>query len=225
MAEQIPDDFLMSNGQLMGCVFSFIILCLINAAVYRASLERYTGRRFFLRNLPAKINGDDILFKTNSLHYALWCEMIEKVGFEKSVGKNYVSDQFCVINSQYFDVTRDFCKVPYFNLGWCTGVTKGSGGRFEEGEDGEEKTVLGIRSKVMKTEEDWNRDPDFNQGLTERQIEKRARKVALFKEEILRWNWDRVSETAVSTGPGPASLCLTPCDRDWETNSNARSPL
>lgn len=58
------EEFEMKRGQLMGCLFSFPILCIANYLVYA-----YTYREFYglskgeFTNLPVLVNGDDILFK------------------------------------------------------------------------------------------------------------------------------------------------------------------
>ena len=54
---QLPDDFIMKNGQLMGSPMSFPILCAINFVAAK------------LKSLPVCVNGDDILFKANEEIY------------------------------------------------------------------------------------------------------------------------------------------------------------
>jgi hypothetical protein len=203
--EGVPAPFTMTNGQLMGCVFSFPILCIINLAVYRASLEAETGERYRIDDLPVLVNGDDILFKTNSSHYKIWCGLIKGVGFEKSVGKNYVSKSMAMINSTYFRTDKKIKKVPYLNLGWCTGVSKGGSGSFMKGDSEEEQTVMRIQAQVRKTESDWLWNPDYRLAKDD---DRRAEIVERFKDEIHLWNWDRIKESCVSCGGGPAGLGL-----------------
>lgn len=52
--------------------------------------------------LPVRVNGDDILFQASQFFYRIWSRRLNEVGFVKSVGKNYFSDQFFTINSQIF---------------------------------------------------------------------------------------------------------------------------
>jgi len=62
-------DFEQTNGQLMGNVMSFSVLCIANYVSYHLSQERYLERQ--LRAFcvpPVLINGDDILFQTNLNH-------------------------------------------------------------------------------------------------------------------------------------------------------------
>jgi len=87
------------NGQLMGSVLSFPILCIANLLCYWEALEVYLQSSVALVDLPVKINGDDILFRTNERFYAIWRDKIGGVGFKLSVGKNYVHPSLFTINS------------------------------------------------------------------------------------------------------------------------------
>lgn len=129
-----PEDFVQTNGQLMGSIFSFPFLCCINLAVYRAAWEKHTGKIFKIHQLPVRVNGDDILFRTNAEFQARWEGLISQVGFEKSVGKNFVSEKFCTVNSMLFrDGTlrkgdqhvHKYTFVPFINTSFLTGVKKG----------------------------------------------------------------------------------------------------
>jgi len=88
------------NGQLMGSVLSFPILCVINFVAYWQSLEDHYGRTFSVNQVPCLIHGDDILFKTTHEHYALWSETIKQFGLKKSVGKNYFHPKVFTIDSE-----------------------------------------------------------------------------------------------------------------------------
>nr|UJQ92724.1 MAG: putative RNA-dependent RNA polymerase [Narnaviridae sp.]UJQ92817.1 MAG: putative RNA-dependent RNA polymerase [Narnaviridae sp.] len=90
------------NGQLMGSVLSFIVLCVANAFAYTQSLPRsqeIIRSLKLIRELAVRINGDDILFRSSDEHYRVWSNEIEKVGFVKSVGKNFRHARFMTINS------------------------------------------------------------------------------------------------------------------------------
>lgn len=96
-----------TNGQLMGSNLSFPILCVINLIGYWMTLEEYTGLTFEPGDLPVLVNGDDILFRTPcprpddpTSFYELWIANITKLGFELSVGKNYVHDKVFTVNSE-----------------------------------------------------------------------------------------------------------------------------
>lgn len=143
----------MTNGQLMGCVFSFIFLCIINAAVFRfcleQNLEESTGvqTEIPIRDLPVLINGDDIGFYCDQEFHNYWCSVCLQSGLEPSLGKNFLSRDFVTLNSklyrihplfledwEYTDegyesvdcfVSHEFELVPYLNMSFLTGISKG----------------------------------------------------------------------------------------------------
>lgn len=125
------------NGQLMGSVISFPILCMMNLFAYWHAVEDYTGRILSLFELcsqyPLRINGDDILFPCNKSFYDTWSQTISKYGFEKSQGKNLLLEDKFTINSVYYvQDTKEPSKitaVPYLNFGFLNGVKKGDGTR------------------------------------------------------------------------------------------------
>jgi len=113
------DPFTMRNGQLMGSVLSFPVLCAINLAAYWCALEEYTGRRYRKEDLPVLVNGDDILFKANVDFYEVWKKWIARAGFSLSLGKNYISPNFITVNSESWihrGASR-FDKLPFLNCG------------------------------------------------------------------------------------------------------------
>jgi hypothetical protein len=120
--DQDLEPFLMQNGQLMGSLLSFPVLCLINLAAYWLALEEYTGRRFTKDELPVLVNGDDILFKADAGFYEVWKKWIGRAGFTLSPGKNYTSPNFLTVNSEawlmrYKGGKPDFLKLRYLNAG------------------------------------------------------------------------------------------------------------
>jgi hypothetical protein len=116
-----PDPTLQSNGQLMGSNLSFPILCVINLIGYWTTLEEYTGLQFEPNQLPVLVNGDDILFRTprprpdnpNSF-YELWKKNITTLGFELSVGKNYIHDRVFTVNSECWVISGAQEAAPMF---------------------------------------------------------------------------------------------------------------
>ena len=113
-------------GQLMGSIISFPILCIGNAVGSRIALEIVEGRRFSLRGYPGWINGDDVftLYTSGYAFDEIWTGVMGFMGFKKSVGKCYDSEQFFNINSTTFEVdprTGNFTLVPYVNLGLIKG--------------------------------------------------------------------------------------------------------
>jgi hypothetical protein len=94
-------------GQLMGSPVSFPILCLVNAAITKLWYEEMLGRKVRLIDLPLLVNGDDILFWCPSVDaYTRWKELTTEAGLMPSLGKNYCSDKYLVINSEITRIKR-----------------------------------------------------------------------------------------------------------------------
>jgi hypothetical protein len=89
-------DCIQTNGQLMGSLLSFPILCLANAATLAHLLNED------LDEIEACINGDDILFVANLRQIKRWKKIASGFGLIPSIGKNYCSNDFGTINSQLF---------------------------------------------------------------------------------------------------------------------------
>jgi len=118
----LPPDTVQANGQLMGNILSFPILCIINLAGYLCAQETHgrehgpnpvselltmaTKRGYLERSdldsLPVLINGDDILFKADPTLYQAWRDALPGYGFKLSVGKNYLSPDFFTVNSELY---------------------------------------------------------------------------------------------------------------------------
>nr|UQB76043.1 RNA-dependent RNA polymerase [Flumine narna-like virus 29] len=113
------------NGQLMGSVTSFPILCLINAAICRKAIEAGRGSTVSLNDAPLGINGDDCVFRTTPFGMQVWRCLGDAIGLDESVGKTYYSDEFCEMNSRAFLFRKGgdresgpcFKQVPLVNLG------------------------------------------------------------------------------------------------------------
>jgi hypothetical protein len=124
-----------SNGQLMGSIVSFPILCIANFIIYWLSREAYFNKEISLGDLmrfyPVLVNGDDILFKGSKDYIQYWMRFVAAFGFEPSLGKNFVSPTFFTINSKLFyldpmEVDAKPKLIPYINFGLLTGRKKGS---------------------------------------------------------------------------------------------------
>jgi hypothetical protein len=126
-------------GQLMGSPLSFPILCIVNLVSYSIALHTYLTEEFGIdtyipfEELPVLVNGDDILFLTNDIFYKYWIDSITKVGFQLSIGKNYIHESLLTINSQCFEVTGSVLTdpsnlkiemIPFLNIGLMTGQSK-----------------------------------------------------------------------------------------------------
>jgi len=93
----VPTNVRQKNGQLMGCVLSFPILCVLNLATWLVAHPEEEAD-----TAKVLVNGDDILFSDTQSGYQEWNDCLDLAGFQKSVGKNYVSPTFCSVNSQCF---------------------------------------------------------------------------------------------------------------------------
>jgi hypothetical protein len=105
---------LQANGQLMGSPVSFPVLCIINAALTRYALEiRYdTVGKTPLGKYPLLINGDDVAFATDKDGYELWKIITRLGGLQFSLGKNFTSPDFLVLNSCMFELIGRRCPRP-----------------------------------------------------------------------------------------------------------------
>jgi len=102
------------NGQLMGSIMSFPILCIVNAAICRKAVEMgqdefndpsiigFRRSRVKIRDLPLLINGDDCVFPATPEVHKWWLALCPSFGMLPSVGKYYWSDEFLNINSTTF---------------------------------------------------------------------------------------------------------------------------
>jgi hypothetical protein len=99
------------NGQLMGSPVSFPVLCLINAALTRYSQlgSGYERPDVKLHEMALLVNGDDVAFRTCLAGYRFWKKVMPVGGLFPSMGKNFTSKDFLVINSRMFElVTESF---------------------------------------------------------------------------------------------------------------------
>ena len=116
-------------GQLMGSPVSFPVLCIINLAATRLSFEIAHNRLFNLVDLPMVVNGDDVLFRAKDpQHYQIWKQITAECGLKFSLGKNYTSQRFMVINSELYRVTRSYGvkRMPQLNVRLLYGGTRSS---------------------------------------------------------------------------------------------------
>nr|UJQ92727.1 MAG: putative RNA-dependent RNA polymerase [Narnaviridae sp.] len=118
----VPASIMQSNGQLMGSVLSFPVLCAINIAAYKIALDEHLGIEVPVRDLPALVNGDDICFRADAAFYEIWKKWTRIAGFTLSPGKNYLAKSYVTINSEAFihrpgAQSVPFVKLPFLNPG------------------------------------------------------------------------------------------------------------
>jgi hypothetical protein len=93
---------LQANGQLMGTITSFPILCIINAAVCRWAMEVSYKRVFTLKDAPLMVNGDDCALKGPWSLQGIWRRTTALVGLDESIGKSFFTRKFVNMNSTSF---------------------------------------------------------------------------------------------------------------------------
>jgi hypothetical protein len=89
-------------GQLMGSPSSFPALCVANLVGFWVALEEFLGREVTYEEMEeycVQINGDDIAFMSNQELYDIWKKIMTDIGLTPSIGKNFQSDKWMMINS------------------------------------------------------------------------------------------------------------------------------
>lgn len=81
------------RGQLMGNFLSFPLLCLQNKLAFSYLVPR---------EVPLRINGDDIVFRCRRSEYRKWAEGVGRLGLTLSEGKTLVHSRFFSLNSAFF---------------------------------------------------------------------------------------------------------------------------
>jgi hypothetical protein len=81
-------------GQLMGNLLSFPLLCLTNFLAFKAVVKR---------EVPLRINGDDIVFRATRKECEAWFEGVGQSGLVLSKGKTLVHERFFSLNSTFFE--------------------------------------------------------------------------------------------------------------------------
>jgi len=131
------------NGQLMGSVLSFPILCLANLGVCLLNLSReqtFSDLTIDQRLRRFLINGDDGLYVSSESFWEGHIEVASAVGLEMSVGKAYHHRDYANINSTSIscDLSREDSTpwaIPFLNTGLIVGQHKVLGGVETEKSD------------------------------------------------------------------------------------------
>jgi len=159
-----------TNGQLMGSITSFPVLCIANAACCRWALELTYKKKIMLNDSRLMVNGDDCVFIGKESTYTYWKRITSQAGLNESIGKTFKSNSFLNINSMNFTFTKDeehllevydmrtgkirkterLCPynwTPYINAGILLGL-KRSGGKVSI-KDQHTDANLAARSKEL----------------------------------------------------------------------------
>ena len=118
------------NGQLMGGILSFPVLCLANLGVYLATRQTCSSEPIGFDTLgKVLVNGDDMLYIGDQKEWETHKIVGKAVGLEMSPGKAYVHSSFANANSTCF--IYDFAKqgatpyqINYLNVGLVFGQHK-----------------------------------------------------------------------------------------------------
>jgi hypothetical protein len=130
------------EGQLMGSVTSFPVLCIANAAMCRWALETADNRRFRLRDQPYRksgslaallVNGDDCTLKgCRSNLRQIWERITSFGGLSTSVGKtlfSLIEKPVCVLNSTTYHLIEGvWTQIKFVNMGIMFGKTRSGTG-------------------------------------------------------------------------------------------------
>jgi len=135
------------NGQLMGSILSFPLLCLANLGVY-LYVTQETQRDWYSeeRLNHVLINGDDMLYASRPEDWDFHTEIGRRLGLEMSVGKAYRHHTFCNVNSVSFHYSlRDSgtpWQIDFLNSGLFFGQSKVH--------DDEEKNEVTIINRLLE---------------------------------------------------------------------------
>lgn len=123
------------NGQLMGSILSFPILCIANLGLYLAT-TRDDERDIDSRMRGVLVNGDDMLYCARTSRWEEHVRLGRRVGLEMSVGKAYHHPVVANANSMCFHYEIGKVGVvpryiPFLNSGLFFGQGKVQGGTDE----------------------------------------------------------------------------------------------
>jgi len=131
------------NGQLMGSILSFPILCLANLGLYCMVINSPATRKILQTVL---INGDDMYYYGPK---TLWQDHVsfgEYLGLRMSPGKAYCHPRYANMNSAMFDM-KNSKYIPFFNGGLYKGQHKVLG---RVGEDCENQTISSVFDEMIR---------------------------------------------------------------------------
>lgn len=114
------------NGQLMGSILSFPILCLANMATYLLTMsDLQQGWSLEKRLSGVLVNGDDMVYAAPEEKWERHVKISGDLGLSMSVGKAYKHPVYCNVNSTsiHLDLRRDCIPVQinYLNTGLLFG--------------------------------------------------------------------------------------------------------
>jgi hypothetical protein len=137
------DPVVQENGQLMGSILSFIVLCIANGGICWAAMNPLPSEVDYcpvpkgtdwadlpgeetledwnsqtLAELPIVINGDDCVMNYTPTQEARWRKLGALMGLKPSIGKCYRSNEWLQVNSlAFFRKEEGFARSAYLNFG------------------------------------------------------------------------------------------------------------
>lgn len=118
------------NGQLMGSVLSFPVLCLANLGLYLTVRKRERPWAPYSKLLRSVlVNGDDMLYIGSNSEWELHKLLGKRIGLEMSPGKAYIHERYANINSTSLDmdlsrVNTTPVEIKFLNVGLMVGQHK-----------------------------------------------------------------------------------------------------
>lgn len=115
-----------TNGQLMGSILSFLILCIENLTLMWMTDEEAQEVELTLEQVRCLVNGDDCLITTNGRGYMFWKLYGTEMGLKPSIGKVYFTNEFCTLNSRmfYLDDLDIWNEIPFVASSLLVGAQK-----------------------------------------------------------------------------------------------------
>lgn len=111
-----------TNGQLMGSILSFIWLCIANGTLVRLTAEASRETEILIKDIKAKVNGDDCLFNTDGKGKLVWEYHGRLMGLEPSIGKVFYTNKFVTLNSRMFHLNGE--EIRFIPAGLLYGFEK-----------------------------------------------------------------------------------------------------
>jgi len=146
------------NGQLMGSILSFPVLCLANLGLYLANIAE-DSRPLREKLAGVLVNGDDMLYVAKHSMWKSHVELGNRVGLSMSPGKAYTHSTYANANSAcfHYDLYNRRStpwSIPFLNSGLYFGQNKvlgQQGDDYLDGEDGEQSLSSTINRLLQGT--------------------------------------------------------------------------
>lgn len=145
---------LQTNGQLMGSVLSFPVLCLMNLGLYLQTvfdgIDSPTKKQITEACDKVLINGDDILYRASRAETERHAANGKAVGLSMSVGKTYAHRRYANVNSTSIDYvmggdrTGTPCQIDFLNTGLFFGQHKVMGRVGADVEEGSKSSTTSV---------------------------------------------------------------------------------